>query len=137
MQDNSKDRIGAMLETAIGKMKEAVGGDMVVGNQIKLPNGASAVPVSMIQYAFGGGGTDLPNKNSQDLFGGGVGGGCKVVPIAFLICTDSGVRVVQLSENVTPVDSVLQTVPEVIDKIVSLIGKKDKQDENPDGEDKI
>lgn len=118
----AKENIGGMLEATIGKIKEAVGGDMVIGKPINLPNGATAVPVSMVSFGFGSGGTDLPTKGTKDLFGGGAGGGVKVVPVAFLISSESGVRLVQLSNNQTAIDNIVQSVPEVVDKLVTILG---------------
>ena len=125
----SKDSIGSMLEATTGRIKEAIGGDMVIGTPINLPNGATAVPVSMISFGFGSGGTDLPTKGQKDLFGGGVGGGCRVTPVAFLISSDSGVRLVQLSNSQTAVDNIFQSIPEVIDKLVTVINDVTKPSE--------
>lgn len=59
-------------------------------------------------------------------FGGGSGGGVSITPIAFLIVNSSGVKLLHLDENTHLLDKILDLAPAAVEKIQSMIGKKEK-----------
>ena len=59
------------------------------------------------------------------MFGGGTGAGVSIAPIAFLVVSGGNVRTIQLVEHVSPVDSAINALPDLVDRISALI-KKDK-----------
>ena len=59
------------------------------------------------------------------VFGGGTGAGVSIAPIAFLVISGGNVRTIQLVEHVSPVDSAINALPDLVDRISALI-KKDK-----------
>ena len=73
-----------LVKTAVEKIKEMVDVETIVGKPISVPNGTIIIPVSKVAVGFGSGGSDLPTTSSKDLFGGGVGGGITIQPIAFI-----------------------------------------------------
>ena len=89
-----------------------------------LPNGATAVPVSKISFGFASGGSDLPSKKQADMFGGGTGGGVTITPIAFLVTSGDSVKVMQLDTIGSTADNMVRSIPEILDKISELTGKK-------------
>ena len=114
-----------MLENTIAKLRDMVDVNSVIGTPITTPDGVTIIPVSKVSVGFGGGGTDFVSKhpNKQDNpFGGGVGAGVNVEPIAFLIVKDGSVRMMPVAApaNTTP-DRVVELVPDVLDKISSFI----------------
>ena len=117
-----------MLENTIAKIREMVDVNSVVGNPITTPDGVTIIPVSKVSVGFGGGGSDFSNKNSstQELpFGGGVGGGVKVTPIAFLVIRGDSVRMMPVATAPsTTADRVVEMVPDALDRIVSVIDRK-------------
>ena len=76
-----------MLENTIAKIREMGDVNSVIGTPITTPDGVTIIPVSKVSVGFGGVGSDFSNKNpnAELPFGGGVGGGVKGSPIAFLI----------------------------------------------------
>ena len=66
----------------------------------------------------------LVDANKQ-MFGGGTGAGVSIAPIAFLVISGGNVRTIQLVEHVSPVDSAINALPDLVDRISALI-KKDK-----------
>lgn len=125
---SGENAIGNMLDVALEKMREIAGSDTVVGTPIYLEGGATAVPISKVSFGFAGGGSDFGKPNA-DKFGGGTGGGVTVTPIAFLVSSEDGVRLMQLVDTKSSTtDNIIRTAPELVDKIVSLF-KKDKQAE--------
>ena len=122
---NNNSNIGNMLETTIGKIKDVLGSETIIGKPIELPNGVTAVPVSRVSFGFGSGGADLPGKDGKEHFGGGIGGGVTVSPVAFLLASPNGtVRLMQLSEFGNAIENVINTVPETVDRVVSLFERK-------------
>ena len=121
-----------MLENTIAKIREMVDVNSVIGTPITTPDGVTIIPVSKVSVGFGGGGSDFANKNpnAELPFGGGVGGGVKVSPIAFLIVKDGNVRMLPVAApaNTTP-DRVVELVPDVLDKLAAFIDSRTQKKE--------
>ena len=116
-----------MLENTIAKIREMVDVNSVVGTPITTADGVTIIPVSKVSVGFGGGGSDFNAKNANQTmpFGGGVGGGVKVTPIAFLVIRGESVRMMPVATAPnTTTDRVVEMVPDVLDRIVSVIDKK-------------
>ena len=58
------------------------------------------------------------------MFGGGTGGGVTITPIAFLVTSGDSVKVMQLDTIGSTADNVVRSIPEILDKISELTGKK-------------
>ena len=114
-----------MLDNTIAKIREMVNANSVVGEPITTADGVTVIPVSKISVGLGGGGSDFVSKhpnNNENPFGGGVGAGIKVTPVAFLIIKDGSVRMVPVAAPAnTTVDRLVEMVPDTLDKIVSFI----------------
>ena len=114
-----------MLDGTIAKIREMVDVNSVIGEPIVTADGVTIIPVSKVSVGFGGGGSDYATKNTtaNELpFGGGVGAGVKVTPIAFLIVKEGNVRMLPVATPAnTTVDRLVELVPDTLDKIVSFI----------------
>ena len=89
-----------LVRTAIEKIKEVVDVETVVGKPITVPNGTIIIPVSKIAVGFGSGGSDIPAKSEKELFGGGMGGGVTIQPLAFItIMPDGNVKLLQMTQR--------------------------------------
>lgn len=121
-------KLPGMLENTISKMKEMVDVNSVIGEPITTVDGVTIIPISKITVGFAGGGTDYVSKNvnkQDNPFGGGVGAGMNVVPIAFLIIKEGNVRMlpVAIPANTTA-ERVVEMVPEVLDKLTDYIDSR-------------
>ena len=117
-----------MLDATIAKLRDMVNVNSVVGDPIVTADGVTIIPVSNVSVGFGGGGSDFVSKhanNQENPFGGGVGAGVKVTPVAFLIIKDGNVRMlpVAIPANTTA-DRIVEMVPDTLDKITSFIDSK-------------
>ena len=92
--------------------------------------------MSKVSFGFASGGTDFDGKNpaNKDLFGGGSGAGVNIQPVAFLVIKDGCVRTIQLSDTSNTVDRALTMLPELVDKIASMVKKEDKAPEGSKAE---
>ena len=121
-----------LVKTAVEKIKEMV--ETIVGKPISVPNGTIIIPVSKVAVGFGSGGSDLPTTSSKDLFGGGVGGGITIQPIAFIAISPEGdVKLLQMTINASKENAALAILPEIIEKISGMFGK-DKKSESEESE---
>ena len=116
-----------MLENTIAKIREMVDVNSVIGTPITTPDGVTIIPVSKVSVGFGGGGSDFATKNSENPFGGGVGGGVKVSPVCFLIVKDGNVRMISVPAPAnTTTERIVEMLPDTLDKIAAYLdGKKE------------
>ena len=122
-----------MLDKTLQKLREMVNVNTVVGDPIVTQDGVTIIPVSKVSVGFGGGGSDFVSKNvnhKENPFGGGVGGGVKVKPVAFLIVKDGSVRMLPVAAPAnTTADRIVEMVPDTLDKIVEFIDSHTKKKE--------
>ena len=111
-------KLPQMLENTMKKIHEMVDTNAVVGDPIVTSDGVTIIPVSKISVGFGGGGSDFATKSQSDAFGGGVGGGVKVTPVAFLVVKEGTVRMVPVAIPAnTTADRLVEMIPETLDRI--------------------
>ena len=114
-----------MLESTIAKIRELVDSNSVVGEPITAGD-VTIVPISRISVGLGGGGSDFSTKHSanQD-FGGGVGAGVKVTPVAFLVIKEGSVRMLPVANPAnTTADRLVEMIPDTLDKIAAFIDSR-------------
>ncbi len=114
-----------MLDNTIAKIREMVDVNSVIGDPITTPDGVTIIPVSKVSVGFGGGGSDFATKNGDNPFGGGVGAGVKVTPIAFLIVKEGSVRMIPVATPAnTTADRLVEMVPDTLDKLAAFIDSR-------------
>lgn len=117
-----------MLDNTIAKIREMVDVNSVVGDPITTPDGVTIIPISKVSVGFGGGGSDFVSKNvnhHENPFGGGVGAGVKVTPVAFLIIKDGSVRMLPVATPAnTTADRLVEMVPDALDKVAAFIDSR-------------
>jgi sporulation protein YtfJ len=117
-----------MLDSTIAKLREMVNANTVVGEPITTGDGVTIIPVSKISIGFGGGGSDFVSKNlnqHENPFGGGLGAGVKVTPVAFLVINQGNVRMIPVATPAnTTADRLVEMVPDTLDKIVSFVDSR-------------
>ena len=120
--------IQQLINDAMGKMREIVDSNTVIGTPSTTREGTTILPVSKISFGFVSGGTDFANEKQKDLFGGAASSGASITPVGFLVIKGDSVKLIQLAENGRAVDRVLNMVPEVLDKVEGFISKDKKSD---------
>ena len=134
----SEHPIQGLMDTTLEKIKQMVDVNTIIGNPIVTPDGTTIIPVSKIVYGFASGGSEFANKQqpSANLFGGGGGAGVTINPVAFIAITHGDVKLLNISNGSN--EKAIALVPEMFDKIVSLIKKdKSKDDKKEDAEEGI
>lgn len=135
MSENTK--LEQLVKTAMEKIKELSECETVVGKPITTPDGTTIIPISKVSMGFASGGSDLPTKSGGQ-FGGGSGAGVTVQPMAFIVCREGETKLLQMTTNTAYQNAIVNTVPEVVDKVIGVIekktGKKLKKDEGSEEE---
>ena len=136
--------IQGLMTAAMENLKEMVDVNTIIGDPVETPDGSIILTVSKVGFGFAAGGSEfiIDNKQqgqsstSEQPFGGGSGGGVSITPIAFLIVGSSGVKTIHLDEGTHLLEKMLDLAPQVVDKIQSMLSKKDQKDENKQGKNK-
>ena len=123
-----------MLNDTISKVREMLDANSVVGEPIVTADGVTIIPISKISVGLAGGGTDFVSKNvnrHENSFGGGVGAGVKVTPVAFLVIKEGSVRMLPVATPAnTTADRLVEMIPDTLDKIADFIdSRKEKSAE--------
>ena len=117
-----------MLDNTIAKIREMVDVNSVVGEPIVTADGITIIPVSKVSVGLAGGGSDFVSKNTnhgENPFGGGVGAGVKVTPVAFLVIKEGSVRMIPVATPAnTTADRLVEMVPDTLDKIATFIDSR-------------
>ena len=125
---DKQQTVQELMANTLGKMRELVDSNTVIGTPITNESGVTIIPVSKISFGFVSGGTDFANDKQKDLFGGAASSGASITPVGFLVINGTSVKFMQVAEGNRTIDRLINMMPEVIDKLESLIGKKTKKE---------
>ena len=121
--NEKKNSISAMMEASMGKIREMVDSNTVVGEPITTADGVTLIPVSRLSFGFGCGGGDYGKQ--RDKLGAGAAAGVWVEPMAFLVVKDGVTRMLPVgTPAITTVDRIVEMVPQVMDRVEGFIDKK-------------
>lgn len=112
--------IGDLTDSAMKNLKTLVDSNTVIGQPVYTADGTVIIPVSKVSFGFASGGGDLPSSQKQ-MFGGGTGAGVTMTPVAFLVISGGDVKLLQVQSFSNTADRMVGMVPEVIDKVNSVI----------------
>ncbi len=130
MNHNSSE----MLTSAMEKMQKMVDVNTIVGAPVNVGGDVIIVPITKVHIGMGGGGTDLATKSAlsakKDPFGGGLGAGVSIDPVAFLVIRGDSVRMLPVAEPAsTTVDRIVEQAPDLLDKLADFLdGRKPKEE---------
>ena len=123
-----------ILGTTIEKIRDLVDVSTIIGDPMYLEGGMTIIPVSKVTYGFASGGSDFPSKTNAQLFGGGGGAGVTITPVAFLIVSDGEVTPKHITAYDNAAERVVNLVPEMFDKVTSVVNKTIKKKETQQAE---
>ena len=136
--------IEGLMKTAMENIKEMVDVNTILGDPVETPDGSVIVPISRVTFGFAAGGSEFEangggakpkekesnQEGSADLdkhpFGGGSGAGITINPVAFLVVGKEQIKLLPVESNVL-VDRILDSAPQLLDKIQSMINPKSKE----------
>ena len=127
--------IEGIMGISMDKIREMVDVNTIIGEPISTA-GATIIPVSKVSFGFASGGSDLPVQAAEK-FAGGSGAGVTVKPQAFIVITKDGdVRLLELGGKPSPMEGIVDAIPDVIEKIKAFMASRnDKKNESKDEKD--
>lgn len=112
------------MGTSMESIREMVDVNTVVGDPVQTQDGSTIIPISKVSFGFvaGGGeylcGTMRPQTEEMP-FAGGAGAGVSVHPMGFLVCSQSGVRL--LSANcASPMERIVEMIPQALEGLKAM-----------------
>ena len=128
------NNISDMLTSSMEKIQKMVDVNTIIGQPVHLGDGVTIVPITKVHIGMGGGGTDFATKSAlsakKDPFGGGLGAGVSIDPVAFLVIRGESVRMLPVAEPAsTTVDRIVEQAPDLLDKLADFLdGRKPKEE---------
>lgn len=126
----NKHPIESLMITSMTSIEEMIDVNTIIGDSITTPDGTTIIPLSKVCFGFAAGGSEFNtsklNKYSEAAklpFGGGAGGGIKITPVGFLVIKDGCPKILNVN-GINVVDRMVDIIPDVVNKIDSLINKK-------------
>lgn len=125
----SDNKVSEMISETSENFKGMINSNSVVGEPMEMGDGTVIVPISKVSFGFGGGGSEFDSKKESDaLFGGGMGGGASVKAEAFLVINNGNVRLIPMDGGSSPLDKVIDLMPGIIDKVNGFMSdRKEKK----------
>ncbi len=127
--------IEGLMSEVMGKLKQMIDVNTIVGECITTSDGTTVIPVSKVALGFGAGGSEfsakpLDEKKDQAMFGGGCGGGVSVKPMAFLVIKNDSIRLLPVTNSLSTADKVVDMIPDLLTKLNGFITEcKTKKEE--------
>ncbi len=118
---SEKHPIEEIMGVSMDKIREMVDINTIIGEPISSPDGTIIIPVSKVSFGFVSGGSDLPSQ-AADKFAG-----VTVKPQSFIVIKRDGeVKLLEMGEKASPIESVVDALPDIVEKIKSMLPEKDK-----------
>lgn len=123
--------INELMSTTMEKIKTMMDFNTIIGEPIQTGD-VTLIPVSKLSFGLVGGGSDFVTKNQKpgmdNTFGGGSGASAKLEPVAFVIIRGESVKLLPVAPPpATTADRIIETVPEVVDKVTAFIEKQQEK----------
>ena len=116
--------LSELISTTMEHVRTMADANTIIGTPIQA-EGVTLIPVSRMSFGVAGGGTEFSTKQQtgpDGSFGGGSGASAKLEPVAFLVVREGSVKLLPVAPPpATTVDRVIDTVPEVVDKVTGFI----------------
>ena len=128
------NNISEMLTSSLEKIHNMVDVNTIIGKPITVGEGVTIIPISKVRIGIGGGGSDFTTKSSiaakKDPFGGGMGAGVNIDPVAFLVVKEDSVRMLPVAEPAsTTIDRIVEQGPDLLDKLADFLDGRKPKDE--------
>ncbi|WP_088013461.1 GerW family sporulation protein [Gottfriedia acidiceleris] len=137
----SQHPIGDLMHAAMENLSAMINVNTIIGDPISTPDGSLILTVSKVGVGFAAGGSEFRNYHLVDgvkeaevrsphPFGGGTGGGASITPIAFLIVSKDGVKLLHLDQNTHLIEKLMDLTPQALEKVKKYMKKKDDSDKH-------
>ena len=115
-----------LMKEVVEQLEKMVTTRTIIGEPITAA-GKTMIPISRVSFGFGSVGGE-GKRGEQGGFGGVGGGGAKIEPVAFLVVSEEDVQLLTMKGKGVEIGKIIETVPELVEKIKSLKGKKNPEE---------
>ncbi len=134
--------IEGLMITAMNSIQDMVDVNTIIGEPIETSNNVVVIPISKVTFGFAAGGSEFKGETIDEYtkkekeeaiqyrlpFGGGSGAGVNISPEAFLIIQEGQVKLLPVN-HISPVDKLIDYVPDLLEKINKILNKQMDQKE--------
>ena len=108
------NNISEMLTSSLEKIHNMVDVNTIIGKPMTVGDGVTIIPIAA----------------KKDPFGGGMGAGVNIDPVAFLVIRGESVRMLPVAEPAsTTIDRIVEQGPDLLDKLADFLdGRKAKEE---------
>jgi len=120
----------------MNSIEDMVDVNTIVGEPIETSNNTTIIPISKVCFGFAAGGSEFKGETIDEYskkeeeeniqyrlpFGGGSGAGVSINPVAFLVVRGDGVKLLPINHS-SAIDKLLDSVPDLFDKINETVAK--------------
>ncbi len=123
--------IESLMKSTMEQLKTMIDVDTIIGNPINAQDGSTILPISKLSLGFASGGSEYPQTkdaliNNKYPFGGAVGAGVSIKPIAFLVIKKDSQRLISLN-NISPADKIIDGIPQIMEIINNFKNQKNSE----------
>jgi len=123
-----------LVSASMDSIKGMIDVNTIVGEPVETPDGSTIIPISRVSLGYGAGGGDYAlkaknEKTDDGQFGGGVGAGVSINPVAFLVIGQGQIKLLPLNSPSGAVDKLVDYIPFIFEKINGFIGKKKTEED--------
>ncbi|WP_321419988.1 GerW family sporulation protein [uncultured Methanomethylovorans sp.] len=119
-----------LMKEVSSELERLVSTKTVVGDAVTVGD-TTIIPVTKVSFGFGTGGAEGKSKDNEEGFGGGGAAGAKIEPVAFIVMSKDGVRLMSVSGK-SDIGVLIDSVPGLIEKIKTMKAKKEKSTDSTD-----
>ena len=133
---NEQHPIENLMVTAMNSIQDMIDVNTIIGEPIETSNNIIIIPISKVGFGFAAGGSEFKGETINEYtkkekeeaiqyrlpFGGGSGAGVSISPVAFLVVQPNNVKLLPI-EHCSSVDRLLDYVPDLMEKVNSLLNK--------------
>lgn len=136
--------IQGLMTTAMENLKEMVDVNTIIGDPVETPDGSVVIPVSRVGFGYAAGGSQFngtkesgkgissggtsedgkQNGGAKLPFGGGSGGGVSITPVAFLVISSKGIKLLNMDGQTHLYDRLLDAAPQVLERLQGMVRGK-------------
>lgn len=118
------------MTTAMESLKDMIEVNTIIGDPVETNDGTVIIPVSQLGFGFAAGGSEFnvsssshDDESSEAMlpFGGGSGGGVSITPVAFLVVSKNGIKMVHLNQNAHIYEKMIELAPQAVDKLQQIV----------------
>lgn len=120
------------METTLREIRNMVDVDTVIGKPMIIDETHTVIPFSKVSFGFLSGGGELndgvlrkakENPSDNMNFIGGGASGVSIKPMGFIVSEPGGIKLIS-SDFDSPLDHIISSIPELIDKIKNIVKKQ-------------